>query len=549
MKKFILPLTLLLAFTMTACGGKKGGDSKVSESTPVSEESTSAPVSEESLPTSEEAPVSEEESVPAEESEEESIPAEESVEESVPAEESIPAEESAPAEESEPAEESLPAESEEESIPAEQSELTPASEEESIPAEASEEAPVSEEESEPASETTPVVPTRTYYVVGSFNSWAQKDENYTMTVDPDDVNHYTFEGLGLVAGAELKCMDSKGNWYPDGMGNNTKVTEDGVYTVHLHKNKSSSEMTTVERTGDLDDKPETLYYVVGAFNDWAQKDENYLMTQDPLDANHYSFDDLALVGGTGMKVMDSNGLWYGAKGSSDENNVLVPETGLYTVDYFIEVDEGDDNIVLTKTGEAEEPTDIQYFLVGGFNSWTAKDENYLMTQDTSDETHYFIDDVTLYEGGEIKVTDSNGAWYGPYGSEDSSNFVIAENGVYTIDFFVAPEDGEPNIVATKTGEAEAPVVSYYLVGSFNGWTAGDEDYVMTADTEDENRFYIIVDFSEAAENIELKVVSSLGNWFGNESDGNVVLEPGEYMIEFLVSVDPGTSHIRASVGE
>ena len=538
MKKFILPLTLLLDFTMTACGGKKGGDSKVSESTPVSEESTPAPVSEESLPTSEEAPVSEEESVPAEESEEESIPAEESVEESVPAEESIPAEES-----------------EEESIPAEQSELTPASEEESVPAEeseeepASEEAPVSEEESEAASETTIVVPTRTYYVVGSFNSWTQKDENYTMTVDPDDVNHYTFEGLGLVAGAELKCIDSKGNWYPDGMGNNTKVTEDGVYTVHLRKNKSSSEMTTVERTGDLEDKPETLYYVVGAFNDWAQKDENYLMTQDPSDTNHYSFDDLSLVGGTGMKVMDSNGLWYGAKGADDSDNVVVPETGLYTIDYFVEVDEGDDNIVLTKTGEAEEPSEVSYFLVGGFNSWTAKDENYLMEQDSLDETHYFIDDVTLYEGMEIKVTDSNGAWYGPYGSDDSSNFVIAENGVYTIDFFTAPEDGEPCIVANKTGEAEAPVVSYYLVGSFNGWKACDEDYIMTADTEDENRFYITVDFSEATENIELKVVSSLEKWFGNETDGNVVLEPGEYMIEFLVSVDPGNSHIRALVGE
>ena len=210
MKKKLLFLLPILC--LTSCG-----------KTPTSE-SSSTPVSEESAPISEE-------SVPVEESSEESFihSEEESIE---------------PSEE-----ESVPVSEEESLAPSEEESLAPSGEE-SVPAASEEESIVeSEEKSEPIEESE-TIPSVLYYVVGSFNDWVTQDSNYVMTPDKSDANHFTFAHFEMNAGTELKCVSSKGTWYPDGMGNNIKVPEDGVYTVHLRTNASKDKMTTLEKEAE-----------------------------------------------------------------------------------------------------------------------------------------------------------------------------------------------------------------------------------------------------------------------------------------------------------
>ena len=185
-------------------------------------------------------------------------------------------------------------------------------------------------------------PSLTYYVVGSFNSWGQLDSNYAMTVDSEDANHYTFAGLELQAGQELKCMSSENTWYPDGMGNNEVAAEPGVYTVHLHLDAlNEADVIVLEKTDNLD-PVEVTYYLTGSFNGWTTNDENCLMTVDSEDSNHYTIV-YTFTEACQIKVVSSINAWYG---DANGDNFVVESAGEYIVNFYIE-SSGNSHITLT----------------------------------------------------------------------------------------------------------------------------------------------------------------------------------------------------------
>lgn len=186
------------------------------------------------------------------------------------------------------------------------------------------------EESTESSETSESSQSgRVYYVVGGFNDWTT-GEDWVMTADPEDSTHFTFEGLQLAEGVGVKCTDSDGNWYPGGMGNETKAPEDGIYKVDLYTFEEEDKMTQLTKTGDWE-APSTTYYVVGDFNGWTQKDANYTMTVDADDDDLYVFENLVIESNGGLKVMDSNGSWYDG---GDGQNVQV-QAGTITVQFRV----------------------------------------------------------------------------------------------------------------------------------------------------------------------------------------------------------------------
>jgi hypothetical protein len=69
-----------------------------------------------------------------------------------------------------------------------------------------------------------------YYVAGSMNGW-KADENYMLTPN----NESLYEGeFTFAANDEFKVIGFNGKtttWYPDGMGNNFKITEAGDYKI------------------------------------------------------------------------------------------------------------------------------------------------------------------------------------------------------------------------------------------------------------------------------------------------------------------------------
>ena len=79
-----------------------------------------------------------------------------------------------------------------------------------------------------------------YYVVGSMTNW-KIDENYKLSVNPNDENEYMVT-LPIEEGTEIKVAKSDGTdepavWYP-AEGDNYTVGSDGTYTVYFRPNYS-----------------------------------------------------------------------------------------------------------------------------------------------------------------------------------------------------------------------------------------------------------------------------------------------------------------------
>jgi len=78
-------------------------------------------------------------------------------------------------------------------------------------------------------------PEVTYYLVGTFNEWAEKDENYKLTKnEAAETEEYSIE-IEFAAAAEIKVMSSDGAWYPDGLNNNYSVAA-GKYDIYFRPN-------------------------------------------------------------------------------------------------------------------------------------------------------------------------------------------------------------------------------------------------------------------------------------------------------------------------
>lgn len=79
-----------------------------------------------------------------------------------------------------------------------------------------------------------------YHLLGSFNSWNDPDDDYILTVDGEDANHFTFSSLELEANAELKVCDVKNDdWFDNGDGN-VSVAEGGTYDVDFYVNADNN---------------------------------------------------------------------------------------------------------------------------------------------------------------------------------------------------------------------------------------------------------------------------------------------------------------------
>ena len=86
------------------------------------------------------------------------------------------------------------------------------------------------------------------------------------------------------------------------------------------------------------------YHLLGTFNSWNDPDDDYILTVDGEDANHFTFSSLALEANAELKVCDvKNDDWYGDHGA----NVVASEAGTYDVDFYVHAD-NEVNVILTK---------------------------------------------------------------------------------------------------------------------------------------------------------------------------------------------------------
>ena len=98
------------------------------------------------------------------------------------------------------------------------------------------------------------------------------------------------------------------------------------------------------------------YYLVGSHNAWATA-KSSMMSYDSTVEGHYYVNNLSLEAEGKLKVTDGNGGWFSCASTWDncgftldgENNIVVSESGIYTVHFYLNGENGN-HIVLEKTG-------------------------------------------------------------------------------------------------------------------------------------------------------------------------------------------------------
>lgn len=162
-----------------------------------------------------------------------------------------------------------------------------------------------------------------------------------------------------------------------------------------------------------------------------------------------------------------------------------------------------------------------YYLIGGFNSW---DQDNMVP---------FVENNGVYTltytfGGEFKVKDENGAWWGGGVTltEENPSVTLVDGGNLNLDqeaeYTLTIEDG----VLTVSGFPEPQVVEYndfFVCGTFNGWSQ-ETGLVELVANEEGTEFAGTVEF---VANDEFKIIThNLAGgwkWFGGVANGNFMI--------------------------
>lgn len=71
-----------------------------------------------------------------------------------------------------------------------------------------------------------------YYLTGTFNSWATNDENYKFDVNPEADGEYMLLGVSLEANAGIKVVCGS-TFYPEGYETEKVIAESGIYDIYF----------------------------------------------------------------------------------------------------------------------------------------------------------------------------------------------------------------------------------------------------------------------------------------------------------------------------
>ena len=151
-----------------------------------------------------------------------------------------------------------------------------------------------------------------------------------------------------------------------------------------------------------------------------------------------------------------------------------------------------DKITLDGTTNYNIP-DVAYYLTGEFASvdWNL-DPNYVLTLDSSDSNHYYINNVALNAGDKLKIRDNANNWFTSsawtgcgFTNDTDNNVVISKTGVYDINFYLSATNHlVPTAVSyqstfTVVDDTLAANENIYVIGFSDNWNI-QQQYKLTA---------------------------------------------------------------------
>ena len=268
-------------------------------------------------------------------------------------------------------------------------------------------------------------------------------------------------------------------------------------------------MTTVTPTdAPITEAPETnRYYLVGSFNDWSNSEEYELTLNTSAEVDDEYRITVYLNEGSELKIHSDSDAWY-PDGMS--KNYVVSKDGLY-------------NIYFRPNGNGYEDWYYGWFYVTSAEGETPTQAPTSFEPATQAPTA--VEPVTEVAVTEIPVTEV------PATDAPATEIVIEPTDAPATDAAATelPTTIEP---VTDAPVTEAPETdSYYLVGSFNGWS-NQEEYKLSHNTSAsvDDEYYITVYLNEGS---ELKIHSDSDAWYPDGMSKNyVVSKDGLYNIYF-----------------
>ena len=269
------------------------------------------------------------------------------------------------------------------------------------------------------------------------------------------------------------------------------------------------------------------YYVVGDMTEWAVNENYRMQLNTEAEGEEYMLN-MDLAANAELKVVESvpgstSQTWFP---NGMNNNFTVSVAGNYNV-YFRPDGQGGDGwhygYIYAELVQAAPEAPKEYYLVGNFNEW-AVDDNYKLTPDATAEGIYSIS-INLNKGDQLKVTDKDkSVWY-PSGD----NYVVNISGTHTVTLNTTT--GE---LTVSDDEVESVEDGFYLVGSFNNWTAS-ADYKFTENAGQDGEYQLVRISLTAGD--ELKVVGKFATagdiWYPGAEAGNyTVKKTGTHSIYF-----------------
>ncbi len=300
---------------------------------------------------------------------------------------------------------------------------------------------------------------------------------------------------------------------------------------------------------------------------WGKADNDIEATRIYLDSDFaepyiYAWDDNSQIAAwPGVKMNSADLDYYDL--ALNYNKVIFSDNGEnQTIDLDLDINTRintpvysvSENKWVALNQDVENP---EYYLVGTFNEWVAKEE-YKLAENTENKGEYYISDVHIPANSKLKIQNPALGNDGYYAFTDNKDeFTIGEEGNY--DFYFNPkgnkdwgnsyiwcqkhQSGETTSEessSTTGGESSSESQTlpefngYYLVGTFNNWIAKDE-YKLVENTENKGEYYILDVHIPA--NSKLKVQDpSLGDdgyyAFTNNKDEFTIGEEGNYDFYF-----------------
>ena len=345
-------------------------------------------------------------------------------------------------------------------------------------------------------------PAATYTVAGNNTDlfgteWDPANTANDMTLS-EGVYSWSKTDVTLPAGTVAFKVCENHDWnpaYPD-QNYELNIAESGIYTISITFDPATKAVNaTATKTGNAEVSVD--YFLVGSFNNWAQKDENYkLVKNEESEVEEYSIT-LDLEANTEFKVISSTSTWYP---DGMDNNLSVPAAGNYTIYFRPVVNEAWGGNIYVQANSTEQ-----------LNTYTAKFENngnwaevYAYTYSKDGEDNVTAQELGTWPGKKIEATDEG--YIVTIEAAAAPQFIIFNNGVegegavQTED--LAFEDGK-----TYKYEAPAPIGENDIVINADDINEGDITAALTAAVEGKETVGNI--FINLSEGVGYKVTSSI----------------------------------------